>query len=97
MYALGIIRYRRPVEEVLKHHAAHRAYLQGLKKQGLLVCSGPLEPRFGGAVLLRVPDDQMPDILDTIRDNDPYVKARVAQYEVTAWNVATGRDDLDRI
>jgi uncharacterized protein YciI len=97
MYALGIIRYRRPVEEVVKHHAAHRAYLQGLKEQGLLICSGPLEPRFGGAVLLRVPDDQMPDILDTIRDNDPYVKARVAQYEVVAWNVVTGKEDLDKL
>ena len=97
MYALAVIRYRCPVEDVLQHHAAHRQYLQELKKQGLLVCSGPLEPRFGGAALLRVPDDQMPGILDTIRDNDPYVKARVAQYEVMAWNVATGREDLDRI
>jgi uncharacterized protein YciI len=97
MYALGIIRYRRPVEEVVTHLAAHREYLQGLKQQGLLVCSGPLDPRFGGAVLLRVPDEQAPDILDTIRDNDPYVKARVAQYELMAWNVGTGREDLDRI
>ncbi len=80
MYALGVIRYRRPVDEVLHHHPAHREYLQGLKQKGLLICSGPLEPRFGGALLLRVPDDQMPGILDTIRDNDPYVKAGVAQY-----------------
>jgi uncharacterized protein YciI len=97
MYALGVIRYRRPVEEVLQHHAAHREYLQGLKKQALLICSGPLEPRFGGAVLLRVPDDQMPGILDAIRDNDPYVKAGVAQYELLPWNIATGREDLERI
>ena len=46
-------------------------YLQGLKQQGFLLCSGPLEPRFGGAAVLRLPDDQMPDILDTIRDDDP--------------------------
>jgi uncharacterized protein YciI len=97
MYALALIRYRRPVEEVVKHHPAHREYLQGLKKQGLLVCSGPLEPRFGGALLLRVPDEQVPDILDTIRDNDPYTRARVAQYELLAWNVATGKEDLDKV
>jgi uncharacterized protein YciI len=96
MYALAIIRYRRPVEEVVKHHPAHREYLQELKRQGLLVCSGPLDPRFGGAAVFRVPDDQLPDILDTIRDNDPYVKNRVAQYEVMVWNVKTGKDDLDR-
>lgn len=97
MYALAIIRYRRPVDEVVKHHPAHREYLQGLKKQGLLVCSGPLEPRFGGALLLRVPDDQLPGVLDKIRDNDPYTKAGVGQYELLPWNVATGKDDLDRV
>ncbi len=97
MYALAIIRYRRPVEEVLQHHAAHREYLQGLKKRGLLICSGPLEPRFGGALLLRVPDDQVPGILDAIRDGDPYTKAGVGQYELLPWNVATGREDIDRL
>jgi uncharacterized protein YciI len=97
MYALAVIRYRRPLEEVLKHNPAHREYLQDLKRRGLLVCSGPLEPRTGGAALFRLPDDQMPDLLDSIRDNDPYVKNRVAQYELLHWNVATGKEDLDRI
>jgi uncharacterized protein YciI len=97
MYALAIIRYRRPVEEVLAHHPAHREYLQGLKKQGLLVCSGPLEPRTGGALLLRVPDEECPGILDTIRDNDPYTINRVGQYELLPWNVMTGREDIDRV
>ncbi len=34
MYAVGIIRYRRPLEEVLVHQDAHRAYLRGLKEKG---------------------------------------------------------------
>jgi uncharacterized protein YciI len=97
MYALAIIRYRRPVEEVLSHLDAHRAYLAGLKAQGTLIASGPLDPRFGGAALLRVPDDQVPQRLDAVRDNDPYVKAGVAQYELLPWAVATGRADLDRL
>ena len=96
MYALAIIRYRRPLEEVLLHHEAHRAYLQELKAQGLLVASGPLEPRYGGALLLRVPDDAVEATLDRIRDGDPYWKAGVGQYELLPWNVKTGRDDLDR-
>jgi len=29
MYALAIIRYRKPIEDVLKHVDAHRAYCQG--------------------------------------------------------------------
>jgi uncharacterized protein YciI len=96
MYAIAIIRYRRPVEDVLVHYEAHRAYLQSLKARGLLVASGPLVPRFGGALLLRVPDDAVEATLDEIRDGDPYWKAGVGQYEVLAWNVRTGREDLDR-
>jgi len=45
MYALAIIRYRRP-RRGLAHHDAHRAYLQGLRTRHL-VASGPLEPRYG--------------------------------------------------
>jgi uncharacterized protein YciI len=97
MYALAIIRYRRPVEEVLVHHPAHRAYLQGLKANGTLIASGPLEPRFGGALLLRVPDDRIAEALNEVRDNDPYTVAGVGQYELLPWAVVTGRDDLDRL
>jgi uncharacterized protein YciI len=96
MYALAIIRYRRPLEEVLAHYDAHRDYLQGLKDRGVLVASGPLEPRYGGALLLRVPDRGVEAALDAVRDGDPYWKAGVAQYELLAWNVRTGRADLDR-
>lgn len=45
MYALAIVRYRKSLEEVLKHIDSHRAYLQGLKQEGLLLVSGPLVPR----------------------------------------------------
>ena len=96
MYALAIIRYRRPLDEVLAHYEAHRAYLQQLKAQGTLVASGPLEPRYGGALLLRVPDDAVERALDAVRDGDPYWQAGVAQYELLGWNVKTGREDLDR-
>lgn len=97
MYALAIIRYRRPLDEVARHTDAHRDYLQDLKARGVLVASGPLDPRNGGAALFRLADG--PDLLarlDALRDGDPYVQAGVAQYELLPWNVATGRDDLDR-
>jgi uncharacterized protein YciI len=96
MYALAIIRYRRPLEEVLVHYDAHRAYLQVLKEQGVLVASGPLEPRYGGALLLRVPDDAVEATLDRVRNDDPYWEAGVGQYELLPWDVKTGRNDLDR-
>jgi uncharacterized protein YciI len=97
MYALAVIRYRRPLEEVLVHNPAHRSYLQDLKAKGVLLASGPLDPRSGGAILLRVPDEDFWPALDRVRDGDPYVQAGVAQYELLPWNVMTGREDLDRL
>lgn len=97
MYALAIIRYRRPLEEVTAVQDSHRAYLRSLKEAGTLIASGPMDPRSGGALLLRVPDDDVNGALDAVRDGDPYVKFGVAQYELIPWAVNTGREDLDRL
>lgn len=97
MYAIAIIRYRRPLEEVLPHLDAHRAYLGELKEQGKLLASGPLVPRSGGALLLRIPDGIIHAELDRIRNGDPYVKAGVAQYELLPWDPGIGRDALDKL
>jgi uncharacterized protein YciI len=97
VYALAVIRYRRPIEEVLVQNPAHRAYLQALKDSGILVASGPLDPRHGGALLLRVPDDNAQSALDAVRDHDPYWISGVAQYELLAWNVTTGKEELDKL
>lgn len=96
MYALAIIRYRKPLEEVIVHQDAHRAYLRGLKDKGVVIASGPMHPRFGGLLLLRVADDD-PARLDAVRDNDPFVQSGVAQYELIGWNPVIGKDDLDRL
>ena len=96
MYALAIIRYRKPLEEVVVHQDAHRAYLRGLKENGLLIASGPMDPRFGGLLLLRIADGDT-KALDGIRDNDPFFTSGVAQYELIGWNPVIGRDDLDRL
>ena len=97
MYAIALIRYRRPLEEVLAVQERHRAYLRTLKARGILIASGPLDPRTGGALLVRVPDDDVHGALDAIRDGDPYVTFGVAQYELIPWAVGTGKEDLDRL
>ena len=91
------MRYRQPIEEVLKVQETHRAYLRQLKADGVLLAAGPQEPRFGGMFLLRVPDHNAQAALDAVRDNDPYYQAGVAQYELLQWNVLTGKEDLDRL
>lgn len=97
MYALAIVRYRKPLEDVLKVVEAHRAYLRELKAKGLLLASGPLDPRNGGALLLKVPDGDVLASLDALRDGDPFVQAGVAQYELLPWAVNIGLEDLDRL
>ncbi len=97
MYAIAIIRYRRPLDEVLTVLDAHRAYLGGLKQKGLLVASGPFDPRTGGALLLRVPDEESAAALDAIRDGDPYIQHGMAQYELLPWMPGIGKDGLDAI
>ncbi|MEW6320863.1 MAG: YciI family protein [Acidobacteriota bacterium] len=97
MYAIAIVRYRRPLEEVIVHQEPHRAYLRQLKAEGKLLASGPQDPRIGGILLLKVPDDNVVAALDAIRDGDPFVQQNVAQYELLPWNVMIGREDLDRM
>jgi uncharacterized protein YciI len=97
MYAIAIVRYRVPLEDVLPHVDSHRAYLRQLKAQGRLLASGPQDPRTGGLLLLKVPDDDPRGALDAIRDGDPFYKAGVAQYELIPWNVNIGKEELDRL
>jgi uncharacterized protein YciI len=97
MYAIALLRYRRPLEEVLTVVDAHRAYLRGLKERGLLLVSGPLEPRTGGVLLLRVPDHAGREMLDRIRDEDPYTKTGMAEYEVLQWVPNMGAEGLAKL
>ena len=97
MYAIAIIRYRRPLDQVVTVTDAHRAYLRSLYDAGTLLVSGPLDPRSGGALLLRVPDDAGWAALDSVRDNDPYVKNGMAQYEMLPWVPTTGLEKLDAL
>jgi uncharacterized protein YciI len=95
MYAIAILRYRRPLEQILPAVDAHRAYLVGLKQRGVLLASGPLDPRFGGAVLFRVPDEGALATLDGLRDGDPFVQQGLVQYEILPWALNIGAAELD--
>lgn len=97
MYALCLIRYRKPLEEVAAVTEEHRAYLRGLHEKKILVASGPFHPRLGGALLVRVSDENAIEELDAIRDADPFIKKKMAQYEIQQWNLTFGKDGLDRL
>ena len=94
MYAIALIRYRRPLEEVETVTVEHRAYLRRLFEEGTLLVAGPLSPRTGGALLLRVSDEDFAEALDRVRDGDPYVIRGMAQYEILPWSPITGAEKL---
>jgi hypothetical protein len=52
--------------------------------------------RFGGILLLRMPGEDV-NALDALRDNDPFVRNAVAQYELLGWAPVIGKDDLDKL
>ncbi len=97
MYAIALIRYRKSLDEVAAATDSHRAYLKELKAAGTLVASGPFEPRYGGAVILRVPDEGWAAKLEAIRDADPFVRGGTAQWELLGWNPVIGKEGLDGI
>lgn len=97
MYAIAILRYRRPLDEVVEVTEQHREYLRDLQDEGLLIASGPTDPRTGDILLLNVPDDDVAGSLDHVRDGDPYVTFGLAQYEVIPWAVGIGKEDLDAV
>ena len=96
MYALAILRYRRPLDAVMTVQDAHRAYTAGLKARGVIVASGPCVPRTAGILLLHVPDEGYEAALDHVRDEDPYTRAGMVQYELLPWAPTTGLADLER-
>ena len=97
MYALAIIRYRKAFDEIAPYVDEHRAYLRELKAQGLLLASGPFDPRTGGGLLLRVADAEGTAALDRIRNGDPFTRLGLAQYELLPWHPVIGQDALDQL
>jgi uncharacterized protein YciI len=87
-----------PLADVLTVVDEHRAYLRALQAEGTLIASGPLVPRTGGALLLRVPDGDEAAVnaaLDRVRDGDPFTRTGMAQYELLPWAPNIGVEALD--
>lgn len=97
MYAIAILRYRKPLDQIIPHTEEHRAYLRDLREKGILLVSGPLDPRNGGALLLKVPDDNVAAALDAVRDGDPFTKYGDVQYELMPWVPNIGKELLEKL
>lgn len=98
MYAIIVIRYRAPMDRIEAATEAHRAYLRTLAAEGTLLVSGPVVPRTGGMLVLRIPDGaDLQTTLDRVRDGDPFWQQGLANYELLEWAPTIGRDKLDAL
>ncbi len=71
------IDYLLPVEQLAEILPHHRAFLQTGYDSGLLLCSGPKNPKTGGLVIARA--DSLED-LQAFFSKDPYQTSQVAEY-----------------
>lgn len=77
------LHYIVPIETIDAHVVEHRALLQDLCAKGVVVCSGPKDPRTGGIIMLNV------DTVDEARNvlsADPFMRENLATYEFIAFN-----------
>jgi uncharacterized protein YciI len=77
------VTYLAPLTKIDEMLAEHRKFLQGGYDKGLLLFSGPRNPRTGGIVAARA------DSLESIKsffNNDPYKIAGAADYEFVEFD-----------
>ncbi len=77
------IQYLVPVEELSEILPHHRAFLKTGYERGLLLLSGPKEPRVGGLAISRA--ESLKEMEDFFL-NDPYHLKKVATHKITEFN-----------
>ena len=93
-YVYAVLQYKVPLERINQTVDRHRAYLRGLLAQGKMLASGPLVPRTGGALLLRVADEAE---LKTLLAGDPFAQEQLVEYTLYTWAPNIGTEGLDTL
>lgn len=74
-----LVNYKVGLDKVDEHLAAHRSYLQNGYKNGILLASGPRNPRNGGLIIGKFANLQAAK--DFSKD-DPFCINNIANYEI---------------
>ena len=88
------LNYTQTLEKVDQHIAAHIAFLDHYYAAGKFIASGRKVPRTGGVILVSASSREE---VETIIAEDPFVQAKVAEYEITQFcvlKVAAGFEQL---
>jgi uncharacterized protein YciI len=82
MYVI-LLKYLKPIEEVNKQVVPHRAYLETLLQEGILIASGPQIPRTGGVFLFKGIERSE---VDELIAKDPFSIEGIAEYTVIQFD-----------
>ena len=77
------ITYKVPTEKLDEFVSLHRSFLQTGYDSGLLLYSGPQEPRVGGIILARA---ESKEVIIEFFSHDPYQKNKIAEYRLVEFN-----------
>ena len=91
-YFVVTIEYIQPMDIVEEHTPAHREFSAGLKDKGILLFSGPFNPRTGGMLLLQA---ESIDQAVALFDDDPFKKLDIAKYQIREWVPKVGIERLE--
>jgi uncharacterized protein YciI len=83
--------YKKPVEEFTEIIPLHRAYLQTGYAKGMLLLSGPQEPRVGGLLIAKA---ESLDELKAFCAQDPYYLNGVADYRFIQFKPMSWQPNL---
>ena len=79
---LIIVDYKKPLEEVERYLAEHRAFLDRYFAQGELLCTGPQNPRTGGVIVLKAADRAE---AEAFTQKDPFFRHVIADYTIVEF------------
>jgi uncharacterized damage-inducible protein DinB/uncharacterized protein YciI len=83
--------YTAPIERIDALLVEHRAHLEQGFRSGLLLASGPMEPRTGGIILARARERAE---LEAFLERDPFRRENVARYRIVEFNPVKRQDLL---
>jgi uncharacterized protein YciI len=84
------VTYKKPIEMVDKFLEEHRHYLDKYYAAGILIASGPQEPRDGGIIIAQADKNTMESILK----EDPFYQHDIADYRVIEFTAVKTCEQL---
>lgn len=88
------VKYTGTIEAIDQHLIAHRDFLESNYQKGLLLASGPQNPRTGGIIIALGNDRQA---VETMIQHDPFFTEKLAEYAITEFTPVKYRAEIKNL